>query len=77
MKILMTKLQTAVAWIKAHVDAGDALGLVGLAIAYDGARELFGSGWARFGLGGLIILVYVLREISVLARSRNPRGGNR
>lgn len=72
---LRQRLTAAAAWLRARVDLADVTGFAGLAIAYDGAQELFGTGWARLGLGGLIVLVYMLHEAQALVRP--TRGGNR
>lgn len=75
MKNAKLYLERASAWVRARVDVGDLVGLIGLALAYNGAQTVFGTGWARLGLGSLIVLVYVLHEAQALVRP--TRGGNR
>ena len=52
--------------VNASVDTGDVVGLVGAVLAYDGARTVFGSGWARLGLGLALLGVYVARELRIV-----------
>lgn len=75
MKNIRLQLAAAAEWLKAHFDLADVAGFIGLAIAYDGASAVFGTGWARLGLGSLIVLVYVLHEAKALVRP--TRGGSR
>ena len=75
MKQIRQTAATAIVWVRTHVDLADVTGFIGLAIAYDGAVAVFGTGWARLGLGALIVLVYVLHEAKALVRP--TRGGSR
>lgn len=68
-------LSRAATWIQDHIDMADVLGLVGLALAYDGARAVFGSGWARLGLGCALLTLYILIEARKLPRAQ--KGGSR
>ncbi len=70
MKLNFRKLQIA---LSGYVGPADLVALIGAALAYNGATTVFGIGWARLGLGSLLVLVYVVREVAVLlaARGRN------
>lgn len=65
MKRMIERLSSIRQRINASVDAGDVVGLVGVVLAYDGARTVFGSGWARLGLGLAMVGVYVARELRI------------
>lgn len=63
-------LQSAGTWVNSHLDVGDVVAMVGVAIAYDGVTTVFGPGWARIGLGLLILSVYLLHELRPHSRGR-------
>jgi len=75
MNKLRHNLTAAAAWVRTRIDLADVFGFVGVSLAYDGARELFGPGWAKLGLGTLILVVYVALEALPLVRP--TRGGSR